>query len=128
MKIYALIIDYPKGRHVTVQQTDVDANEEVLAYYKSNWAFACGMDAVMPQEPGDLISRYFEACEDRWEVEEVELPPVKPEELLRALHAASPIKVMHYGETFQVREIATAGEAGISELDLAAGEPYLVIN
>jgi hypothetical protein len=78
VKIYVLIIDYPKGRHVTAHETDVDANGAVLAYCKSNWAFACGMDAVMPQEPGDIISLYFDACEDRSAVEEVEFPePVR---------------------------------------------------
>jgi hypothetical protein len=72
--IYVLIIDHPKGRHVTAHETDLAANDHVLAYCKSNWSFACGMDAVMPDDPGQLTSRYFDACADSWSVEEIEFP------------------------------------------------------
>jgi len=38
------------------------------------------------------------------------------------------VKVMHYGELFDVREIATANRKDAKHLDLKPGQPYLVIS
>jgi hypothetical protein len=38
------------------------------------------------------------------------------------------VKVMHYGELFDVREIATANRKDAKHLGLKPGQPYLVIS
>jgi hypothetical protein len=38
------------------------------------------------------------------------------------------VKVMHYGELFEVREIATANRKDAKHLGLKPGQPYLVVS
>ena len=78
MKLYVLTIDHKHGRDVSVHQTDLDANEHVLAYCKDWWTKELGADVPMPEDPGQLIAQYFAVVQTRanfesWSVEECDV-------------------------------------------------------
>jgi hypothetical protein len=74
--VYVLIIDHKHGRDVSVHETDVDANIQV-EHFARDWWSTDGPDEPMPEDnPGDLISRYFDASGESWDVEECDFPPI----------------------------------------------------
>lgn len=78
MIVYVLIIDHRHGRNVSIHETDVDANVEVANFAREWWETETsgygGESAIMPSDPGQLVSEYFDASGEIWSVEECETP------------------------------------------------------
>ena len=72
--VYVVIIEHKSwAKTLSVHDTDIDANEHLLDYCKEHWSQEYATkDLALPDEPGDIISWYFEKTGESGGVEEAD--------------------------------------------------------